>query len=86
MQWPADLEPVFKNFLEGLLQKEPEHRLSWPHLLYHPFVHDGEDYFIVLKQNTENLIGPLAVAMICSIPPQYECNQHHYGNVSTTSK
>ena len=61
MQWPADLEPIFKNFLEGLLQKEPEHRLSWPHLLYHPFVHDGEDSFIGTYAEYRNLIGPLAV-------------------------
>ena len=42
IKWPSDMDPVFKNFLEGLLQKDPKRRMSWPHLLYHPFVSDGE--------------------------------------------
>ena len=29
---------TFINFLQGLLQKDPQQRLSWPQLLYHPFV------------------------------------------------
>ena len=41
VKWPSDMHPVFKNFLEGLLQKHRKKRLSWPHLLYHPFVCDG---------------------------------------------
>ena len=41
VKWPSDMHPVFKNFLEGLLQKDRKKRLSWPHLLYHPFVYDG---------------------------------------------
>ena len=32
---------IFQNFLEGLLEKEPSKRLSWPELLYHPFVVEG---------------------------------------------
>ena len=41
VKWPVDMEPVFQNFLKGLLQKDPRKRLSWPHLLYHPFVNEG---------------------------------------------
>lgn len=41
VKWPRDMDPVFQNFLEGLLQKDPHRRISWPHLLYHPFVKDG---------------------------------------------
>jgi len=41
VKWPSDMDPTFKSFLEGLLQKDPKQRLSWPHLLYHPFVCDG---------------------------------------------
>ena len=41
VKWPSDMDPVFKSFLEGLLQKDPKRRISWPHLLYHPFVSDG---------------------------------------------
>ncbi len=42
VQWPTDMGEVMRGFLEGLLQKDPRKRLSWPHLLYHPFVAKGE--------------------------------------------
>ena len=31
----------FQSFLQGLLTKDPNKRLSWPYLLRHPFVADG---------------------------------------------
>ena len=47
IKWPEDMSQPFRSFLQGLLQKDPRKRLSWPHLLYHPFVFDGEcAYFI----------------------------------------
>lgn len=30
-----------QSFLQGLLTKDPNKRLSWPYLLRHPFVADG---------------------------------------------
>lgn len=42
IKWPNAMDPVFRNFLEGLLEKDPQRRLSWPHLLYHPFVSEGQ--------------------------------------------
>ena len=33
---------LLQSFLNGLLQKDPQKRLSWPQLLYHPFVTEGE--------------------------------------------
>ncbi|MEJ1272036.1 serine/threonine kinase 36 [Cricetulus griseus] len=30
--------PEDQNFLQGLLTKDPRHRLSWPDLLHHPFI------------------------------------------------
>lgn len=27
-----------QNFLQGLLTKDPQQRLSWPDLLHHPFI------------------------------------------------
>jgi serine/threonine protein kinase len=40
VQWPKDMSPTFQNFLQGLLIKNPQQRLSWPQLLDHPFVKD----------------------------------------------
>ena len=35
------MSPEFKDFLQGLLTKNPKNRLSWPFLLDHPFVKEG---------------------------------------------
>ncbi|XP_043540950.1 serine/threonine-protein kinase 36, partial [Chiloscyllium plagiosum] len=40
VKWPKGISPHFKCFLQGLLTKDPRQRLSWPALLYHPFVAD----------------------------------------------
>ncbi|XP_006891953.1 PREDICTED: serine/threonine-protein kinase 36 isoform X1 [Elephantulus edwardii] len=38
VRWPSTMSPCFKNFLQGLLTKDPQQRLSWPDLLHHPFI------------------------------------------------
>uniref|UniRef100_A0A8C6Y3S6 Serine/threonine-protein kinase 36 n=1 Tax=Naja naja TaxID=35670 RepID=A0A8C6Y3S6_NAJNA len=38
VKWPKNMSPHFKSFLQGLLTKDPRQRLSWPELLYHPFI------------------------------------------------
>ncbi|NXP21111.1 STK36 kinase, partial [Scytalopus superciliaris] len=38
VKWPTAMSPVFKSFLQGLLMKDPQERLSWPELLSHPFI------------------------------------------------
>ncbi|KAM6178096.1 serine/threonine-protein kinase 36 [Rhynchocyon petersi] len=38
VRWPSNISPCFKNFLQGLLTKDPQQRLSWPDLLHHPFI------------------------------------------------
>jgi hypothetical protein len=38
VKYPESMSPVFKSFLQGLLQKNPAKRLGWPDLLDHPFV------------------------------------------------
>ncbi|XP_066932219.1 serine/threonine-protein kinase 36-like [Clytia hemisphaerica] len=40
IKWPSDMNPVFRNFLEGLLTKDPTQRATWPKLLFHPFIRD----------------------------------------------
>ncbi|KAK0090146.1 hypothetical protein PV325_002571 [Microctonus aethiopoides] len=41
IKWPDFISSNCKTFLQGLLQKDPSKRLSWPQLLDHPFVKDG---------------------------------------------
>ncbi|GMH09100.1 hypothetical protein Nepgr_010940 [Nepenthes gracilis] len=38
VKYPDNMSPEFKSFLKGLLNKDPQQRLSWPALLHHPFV------------------------------------------------
>ena len=42
VKYPQDISREFKSFLQGLLQKNPTRRLTWPHLLDHPFVKETE--------------------------------------------
>ncbi|XP_055798915.1 serine/threonine-protein kinase 36 isoform X2 [Salvelinus fontinalis] len=41
VKWPDTMSQTCMTFLKGLLTKDPQKRLSWPHLLKHPFVADG---------------------------------------------
>ncbi|XP_010868724.2 serine/threonine-protein kinase 36 isoform X2 [Esox lucius] len=41
VKWPDTMSQTCTTFLKGLLTKDPQKRLSWPHLLKHPFVSDG---------------------------------------------
>lgn len=38
VKFPDNMSPEFKSFLQGLLNKAPNERLTWPELLQHPFV------------------------------------------------
>ncbi|GFY97320.1 kinase family with ARM repeat domain-containing protein [Actinidia rufa] len=38
VKYPDNMSTSFKSFLKGLLNKEPQNRLTWPALLEHPFV------------------------------------------------
>jgi fused len=38
VKYPDSMSSDFRNFLQGLLTKEPKKRLDWPDLLHHPFV------------------------------------------------
>lgn len=41
VRWSPDMNPIFRDLLQGLLTKNPTHRLGWPELLRHPFVAAG---------------------------------------------
>ncbi|XP_041949055.1 serine/threonine-protein kinase 36 [Alosa sapidissima] len=56
VKWPETMSPGCTNFLQGLLTKDPQRRLSWPHLLQHPFVADE-----VLVLSDEGSSSPLTV-------------------------
>ncbi|GLT93313.1 hypothetical protein SLE2022_111110 [Rubroshorea leprosula] len=43
VKYPDDMSPTFKSFLKGLLNKEPQNRLTWPALLEHPFGKETSD-------------------------------------------
>ncbi|XP_075705140.1 serine/threonine-protein kinase 36 [Rhinoderma darwinii] len=40
VRWPRGVSAELKDFLQGLLTKDPALRLSWPGLLTHPFIKD----------------------------------------------
>ena len=41
IKWPKTMSPDFKNFLQGLLCKDPNKRLTWPDLGIHEFIKTG---------------------------------------------
>lgn len=36
--WKKDMNPEFQSLLQGLLNKDPQKRLGWPHVREHPFI------------------------------------------------
>ena len=58
--WPPDMHPQLRDLLERLLQRDPDQRLSWPNLLYHPFIADGKlhtgicVYFVLVMSLPQN--------------------------------
>ncbi|XP_074527519.1 serine/threonine-protein kinase 36 isoform X2 [Halichoeres trimaculatus] len=56
IKWPDSMSPICMSFLKGLLNKDPQKRLSWPDLMHHPFVADG---VLVLSETTD--FRPLTV-------------------------
>uniref|UniRef100_A0A8C8EYK5 non-specific serine/threonine protein kinase n=1 Tax=Oncorhynchus tshawytscha TaxID=74940 RepID=A0A8C8EYK5_ONCTS len=57
VKWPDTMSQTCMTFLKGLLTKDPQKRLSWPHILKHPFVADG-----VLVLSDPVVSSPLTVA------------------------
>lgn len=40
VKYPDNMSSLFKDFLKGLLNKDPNRRLNWPKLLEHPFIQE----------------------------------------------
>ena len=53
VKFPDTMSVDFKSFLQGLLNKTPSERLSWPDLLNHPFVKETEEEKKERKLRTE---------------------------------
>lgn len=53
VKFPDTMSPNFKSFLQGLLNKTPSERLTWPDLLKHPFVKETEEEKMERKLRTE---------------------------------
>ncbi|XP_073402417.1 serine/threonine-protein kinase 36 isoform X2 [Dendrobates tinctorius] len=51
VRWPRGVSAELKDFLQGLLTKDPALRLSWPRLLAHPFI---KDQVIVLDDSSHS--------------------------------
>lgn len=48
IKWPTFVSEPCMTFLKGLLQKDPNQRMSWPQILSHPFV---QGHIIILNEN-----------------------------------
>ncbi|XP_022902513.2 serine/threonine-protein kinase fused [Onthophagus taurus] len=58
VQWPTFISESSISFLKGLLQKNPNDRLSWPEILNHPFV---EGHILIMEDApTMPLTRPLS--------------------------
>jgi len=53
VKFPENMSPEFKSFLQGLLNKAPNERLTWPELLQHPFVMETDQEKRDRKVRTE---------------------------------
>jgi len=53
VKFPDTMSPDFKSFLQGLLNKTPSERLTWPDLLKHPFIKETDQEKKERKIRTE---------------------------------
>ncbi|XP_074643571.1 serine/threonine-protein kinase 36-like [Tubulanus polymorphus] len=63
VKWPKNMSPVFKDFLQGLLTKNPRNRLQWPDLYQHQFVADG----VKVSEEDKNLLSPFTTPPTASV-------------------
>ncbi|XP_021342400.1 serine/threonine-protein kinase 36-like isoform X3 [Mizuhopecten yessoensis] len=82
VKWPKNMTPVFKDFLQGLLTKNPKVRLSWPDLLHHPFVADG----VNVREEDVNLPSPFTQPLTASMQIMKEKQAKEKAHPPGTSK
>ncbi|XP_039292026.1 serine/threonine-protein kinase fused [Nilaparvata lugens] len=61
VKWPTFVSAACLTFLQGLLEKDPARRLSWPQLLDHPFIKGS-----VIVSNEEGGENPLTSVLTTS--------------------
>ncbi|KAJ8664443.1 hypothetical protein QAD02_006105 [Eretmocerus hayati] len=61
IEWPKHISPNCQSFLQGLLQKNPCQRLTWPDLLEHPFV-KGRILMASQEAEPRSLTSPLSAS------------------------
>ncbi|XP_063610743.1 serine/threonine-protein kinase 36-like [Penaeus indicus] len=61
VHWPQGWSSDCTSFLQGLLEKDPADRLTWPDLLEHPWVHEGV-VFVQQSLNGTPLTNPLTLS------------------------
>ncbi|GMH41608.1 hypothetical protein BSKO_09518 [Bryopsis sp. KO-2023] len=44
VKYPEHMSQNFRGFLEGLLQKQPNNRMGWPHVKNHPFISENSNF------------------------------------------
>ncbi|KAK3796590.1 hypothetical protein RRG08_057839 [Elysia crispata] len=82
VKWPKTMSAVFKDFLQGLLNKNPRHRLAWPHLLRHPFVAD----MVKVNEEDMSLQSPFTQPLSASMMEMKEEQTKMKANPPGTSK
>ncbi|DAZ98273.1 TPA: hypothetical protein N0F65_008958 [Lagenidium giganteum] len=55
VKYPATMTADFRSFLSGLLNKDPERRMTWPEILSHPFVRETPDELALRVQQGQQL-------------------------------
>lgn len=64
VKYPSDMSREFKSFLQGLLQKNPAKRLTWPLLLEHPFVRETEgDVELIRRKGFTTTLAEVEMAL-----------------------
>ena len=54
IRYPDSMSPEFKDFLKGLLVKNPKDRWDWPKILAHPFLKETESEKKAHREREEN--------------------------------
>lgn len=86
VKWPKSMSPAFKDFLQGLLTKDPGARLSWPDLLLHPFVADLVTASEADKKLDSPFTKPLSASMVVAKEKQVREKSAASGGAGGTSK